>query len=190
VLEFYAGTHSYEWNGVSVPGVTSVLKSAGILQGWGTQADLDRGTRVHEMVHAWFDNDLGHVPEWLQPYLVGVQNFVAETGFRATEWEHKVFSKKHGYAGQLDVRGKMRGQRLPVMVDFKTGQIARWTRYQLAAYTLGIPHLRIAVSLMPGLREGKNYDMKIYPVSTLAADLKVFLDALRWSRQLAAVQGA
>ena len=186
MIEFFSGTHEYKFQGRKVPGVTSTLKAAGILQAWGKPEDLERGRNVHKMIHAWFDKDLNEInlPEWLQPYLDGVKNFVADTGFTAIDWEQPVHDKIHGYAGTYDVRGKLRGQRLQAIVDFKSGDIASWTKIQTAAYTLGKPFLRMAVGISPGLNGGKNYNCKVYGVETLAAHLRVYYASLTVARFL------
>jgi len=128
------------------------------------------------MIHAWFDGDLNvpALPDWLVPYFEGVQNFVAETGFEPVAWEQAIYEPIHRYAGKYDVRGKMRGQRLPALVDFKSGEIGKWTRVQLAAYTCGKPHARVAVGLGAGLSGGKNYECEVYGIDTLAKHLQVF----------------
>lgn len=180
MIELLKGVHVYQFNGSKVPGVTSVLKAAGVLRAFGSETDLARGTHVHAMIKFWFDGnlDVDNLPDWLNPYLIGVKNFVAETGFTPEEWETPIYDRFHRYAGTPDVKGKMRGQRLRCVVDFKTGTIGDWTKIQTAAYTKGEPMLRMAVGLGEGLRGGRNYDIEVYGVDTLVRHLQVFYASL------------
>lgn len=186
MIEFCRQTHEYSDEQGKLLGVTSSLAAAGILRAWGTAEDLAFGTRIHQIIHAWFDKDLNTeaLGDVEVQYLEGVENFVSETGFLAGEWETVVYDRVHRYGGTFDARGSMRGQRLPVLVDWKSGAVAKWTAIQLALYTLGKPHIRVAVGLGPGLNGGRNYDMKVYGIDTLAAHLQVGLSALRIARYL------
>lgn len=181
-LELLEENHEWMLDGSRVAGVTDTLKTAGILQVWGDEEDRQRGKLVHAMVHMHFDKVLQlPVPEWLDPYLDGVQNFVAETGFVATAWEVSVCDRIRRYAGKLDCLGRMRGIKWPVIVDWKSGDVAAWTAIQTAGYAQGLGgglYHRIGVSLKPGIGGGKNYSCKHYPVETLPLHTKVFNAAL------------
>ena len=55
------------------------------------------------------------------------------------------------YAGWLDLRCRLRGRALPMVIDFKTGKAAPWTPLQLAAYAApqAEPHDRAFIELLP-----------------------------------------
>ena len=159
-----------------------MLKRTGILDAWGDEAAMDRGAKVHRMVHAWFDNDLAAVPDWLEPYLEGIKNFVAQTGFKPKEWETPVHDPVFRYAGTPDMKGRFPGDRLDSIGDIKTGSIGRWTRVQTAAYSLGKPYKRFALGLGEGLCGGRNYQFEPYGIDTLIRDLRVFQTSLAFLR--------
>jgi hypothetical protein len=175
-IELIRETHTWTVDGVTVIGVTASLKASGILKAWGDESDLRRGQLVHECVHAYFDNDLGEVPEWLVPYLDGVKNFVAETGFKPFEWEVAVYHKALRYAGMADCIGIMRGQRLPVIVDWASGPVPAWKAIQTAGYAQakGAAFHRIGVGIGPSAPGGRNYACKHWGIETLAQHTKVF----------------
>lgn len=181
-LELIDETHTWKHNGVIVPGVTNTLKEVGILRIWDdAEFYRERGRAVHEMIHLYFDGVLAEpVPDWLEPYLVGLKNFIAETGYKPSKWEFPVFDELRRYAGRPDGIGTMRGQKLPVIIDWKTGAVAEWTAIQEAAYLQAakLVYQRVGVSLKLGLRGGKNYDMKIWGLDTLARHTRIWNGAL------------
>jgi hypothetical protein len=176
-------THLYKVDGRQLPGVTSVLKGAGVLKGWGTEEDLERGKQVHRTIKFFFDGTLHpEQPEWLRPYIQGLEKFVAEVGFIPTEWETPLADAGLGYAGTPDVFGFKRGSNLPVITDFKTGKVEKWTAIQLAAYVAlkknTIPYHRMGVSL-PG--DG-SYDCRLFTIGSLNWHLEVFRACLKIER--------
>jgi hypothetical protein len=184
-LELIVDSHEWKLDGASILGVTETLKLAGIIEYPFVPAEyLERGRLVHNMIHAWFDRDLKlPVPEWLAPYKEGVENFVAETGFDALYWEVKMHSVTHRYAGMCDAIGTMRGQKLPVIVDWKTGHVDSWVALQTAAYVQMVPqkhaklgqlYHRIGVQIAPNLHKGRNYSCTHFPITTLPMDTQVF----------------
>jgi hypothetical protein len=133
-----SASHEYTVNGIVRPGVTTVLKAAGLIDDqWYTEASRRRGTAVHAACHYLDEDDL---PEsWLESsphagYVRAWVNFRKETGFRPSLIEHRVFHKKLGYCGTLDRLGSFRSSEPDTVLDIKTGEAQRWHRIQLAAY--------------------------------------------------------
>lgn len=96
----------------------------------------DRGSAVHSIVEAWKSIDevvglggpyAGYArafKEWLEDNKVSVR-----------ENEKTVVSKEHGYAGTLDLLVVLNGDRLPTLVDVKTGKdLYPEVHLQMSAY--------------------------------------------------------
>lgn len=171
--------HRYTHDGVAVPGVTSVLVEAGLLDfsranNTYLQAALERGRIVHRLTELGDHNDLD--PESVEPeyagYLDAWHKFKREAEFVTEMIERQVYHASYRYAGTLDRVGTLAGAR--ALLDIKTGQPQRATGPQTAAYAeaIGIPKLpRIGVYLQP---DG-DYVMRHYKDKT---DFSVFLAAL------------
>jgi hypothetical protein len=177
-IELLEDVHEYRVDGRTLIGVTSALKTAGLLRGWGDAADLERGKQVHRAIKMWFDKKLApEQPEWLGGYILGLERFVAECWFVPIEWEAPVADPVGGFAGTPDVFGTMRGQHLECCADFKTGRVEKWTAIQTAAYVAAKKKVlhRIGVSL-PG--DG-TYHCTPYPIKTLAYHKDIFYSCLK-----------
>jgi hypothetical protein len=126
-LTFDPEAHAYAYEGVRVPGVTSILEPLVDFSRVDPQvlaAKADLGRRVHEACHFWSEDDLDEESVQLDvdPYLQGWKRFVQETGARIVSCEQRVYEPLYRYAGTLDVILDIAGERH--LVDIKTS-IAR-----------------------------------------------------------------
>lgn len=150
MITFNAQLHQYSEDGVVLPSVSQVLRTAGLIDTrWQIPAAAAFGCRVHEATAAFdrgeklfrdFDSSIG-------PYLVGWWMFRETQAMRVLEIEKIIGSISLGYAGTLDRLVEMDGERW--VVDLKTGSSRPWHRLQLAAYAMavGLPCRRMAVYL-------------------------------------------
>ena len=113
-LTFDEATHRYFWNGTEVPSVTTVLRPLtdfSMIPADKLEIARQRGVAVHKMVELDAKGDLDEdaLPEWLRPVLIKWRLFLAESGFKLFESEHRVFSRRYNYAGTFDLFGELRG---------------------------------------------------------------------------------
>jgi hypothetical protein len=183
VIQFDAGQNCYRVGGQPYPRVTTVLRSAGLMDYSRAPeqklADAQwRGSAVH-LACQYLDEgtlDWSSIEREHLPYVRAWQRFRDESGFVVEAAEKCVFSRS-GYAGRLDRLGRLRDGSLAVL-DLKTGSVMPATRLQLAAYVMCLErsyaYSRHAVRLTP---EGR-FSVTTYPRRELAADFAVFLHAL------------
>ena len=178
-MKFNPQTHTYTENGRRLLSVTEILRRGGLAP-LPPVADLewyaDRGSKIHRAT-ALLDQgvlDWSSVDPRIKGYVRAWAAFRDETGFRPKAIERPIRHKDLGYAGTPDRVGLL--NRLPAVIDIKTGAIPPWTEYQLAAYThiLGGDWWRIAVRIS---KDGK-FSMKPYSRTTFRQDLGPFLEAL------------
>lgn len=137
-LTFNRVKHSYAYNGVSVPSVTTILKPLndfGFVRGDVLEYARDRGSAVHEAIELLAADDLDEdsLDPVILPYLDGYRRFLADTGFVALASEQMVYHSKFGYAGTFDTIGILNKQR--AVIDYKTGaSLPISVGPQLAAY--------------------------------------------------------
>ena len=107
VFRFDEDTHTYTWNGVRVPNVTSILKPL---------VDLSRipaevlekarqeGVAVHKMIDldAAGTLDVDALPEWMGPVYGAWCRFKEESGFTPLLSEYRGYHPTLRYAGTLD----------------------------------------------------------------------------------------
>src|SRR5271170_7195088 len=133
--------------GVQVPSVTWILAQSGLCDFSHVEEEtrrlaMDRGTSVHWMLQLHDQGALEYrkVPLKLRPYRKAYMDWRMASGF-VPEWIEKPFISHLGYAGTIDRTGTLpiTGQ-YPhgsnVVLDFKTGGVQDWTRFQLAAYAM------------------------------------------------------
>ena len=147
MLTFDAETHRYFWNGVQVPGVTTILSP--LTDFSAVDPDVMRrasnfGTAVHHLCEL---EDLGEnledfvVDPALLPYLQAWKRFTGEWRADWTCVERRVFHPALRYAGTLDRAGTLLAPGEPVhrrhaaVVDIKTStSLYPAVGPQLAAY--------------------------------------------------------
>lgn len=131
------------------------------------------GHHVHQAIHYFNEEDLDEsaLRADLKPRLFGYKKFLMETRFEVTHAEARVYSASLGYAGTLDIRGRLRG--IPALVDLKSGAVPRSVGPQTAAYRECIeekPRRRFALQLL-------DYDYRLIEL-TDPSDFSNFLSAL------------
>lgn len=153
-LTFDEATHIYRYDGIVVPGVTSILEPLtdfsrvppAVLK-----AAADFGKAVHRACEL---DDLGELDEGsldpaLVPYLAAWRKFSAEHNVLWEVIEQPLFHKTLRYAGTPDRQGLVKG--LSTTVDIKsTAQLYPAVGPQLAAYQQASGHptvQRMAVQL-------------------------------------------
>lgn len=137
-LTFDEGAHAYAWDGNPVPSVTQVLARltdyASIPPEVLAMAAA-RGKAVHHAVELDVAEDLDEedLHEEVRGRLAGWRAFRQALNFRPMGSEVRVYSRRHGYAGTLDLWGYLRG--VPTVIDVKaTYAIPEHVGIQLAAY--------------------------------------------------------
>ena len=133
MLTFNEKDHKYFWNGQPVPGVNEILTELNMQEGRGSEADLLRGTWVHQACQYYDD---GTLDQWefdpvILEYLEGWKKFIAEQKFVGVMNE-KALRSEYGYAGRLDRCGLRSTDH--IVVDIKTGDPGWATGLKLAGY--------------------------------------------------------
>lgn len=139
-LVFDAERHRYTLDGKKLPGVTTILKPISSAHYAGVDPEvMARAAQLGQAVHRVIELDvLGELdtdtldPQ-LIPYYRGWRIFLRESGFQAQLSEQQLASRRHGYAGTLDLFGRL--NRLASLVDAKrVAVIVRSTGPQTFAY--------------------------------------------------------
>ena len=192
-FQFNPDSHEYRHQGRIIPSVTQVIAGAGLCDFSFVDEDtrvhsMARGRSVHWMLQLEDEGSLNYrmIPKSLRGYRKAYRAWKCRSGFSVL-WIEKRFVSPFGFAGTIDRTGSlpvttMYRSSTSAVVDFKTGGIADWVRYQLCAYSLAIdarPGMarmirRIALSLSP---DG-TYNVKEFPLSTWDSDLAKFMHAL------------
>ena len=195
-FEFNPETHEYRENGLIVPSVTQIIAGAGLCDFSCVEEEIrirsmKRGQSVHWLLQLEDEGALNYrtVPKGLKGYRKAYRTWKRQSGFNVL-WIERQFVSNFGFAGTLDRAGSfppttMYTSGTKAVVDFKTGEIADWVRYQLCAYSLEVdkrPAIartirRIALALKP---DG-TYKIKEFPLCTWDTDLAKFMEALeKW----------
>ena len=151
-LHFNPDTHVYSRAGRRIPGVTDVMKAAGLIDTrgpWFTPWHRQRGDYVH-LATALDDKgmlDEDTLDPAILPYVHGWRQFLVSSGCEIGAIEDIVENPTYGYAGKLD-RMVLLGGRAFVL-DIKTGTPDRWHGVQLAGYAgcFDAPPARMGVYL-------------------------------------------
>lgn len=185
-LVFERDTAPYVVNGERLVSVTEALAIAGLIDFSGVPVDrLEeaalRGTMAHGFT-AMIDRgeEVGSIPEAVQPYVAAYEKFRADTNFEAALIEHPMIHDRWKYAGTLDRFGPLNGS--DCVLDLKCGAtIPRWVGLQLAGYELVLERIR-----PPGSRRRKRFALRLKPDGTYSlqqfndfSDRADFLSAVR-----------
>ncbi len=138
-LTFQEEGHRYFLDGAEIPGNTSMLKAAGLIDDtWFTPESRDRGIRVHDAV--WFEDegslDWSTVREDEKPRVEAFVDFKLKTGWVSDVNECLVHSEALRFATRPDLVGVMNGARWTVNV--KTGEPSKWVGLQLAGELIAL----------------------------------------------------
>lgn len=138
MLEFIESDHSYWVDGVSVPGVTDLLRP--ITDYSKVPPDLlargqQMGTAVHRLTELYDrdDLDMDSLDPIFLPYLDAWKKFRSETGFVPDTIEHQMHHPTLRYAGTSDRTGIVKGEY--AVIDIKKMMVlGPQIGVQLAAY--------------------------------------------------------
>jgi len=143
-ITFNAELHEYRTDaGVLVPGVTSILKDAGLVDTtWFTDYARERGSAAHLATALWDRGELDEdsVDDRIRGYLNAWCQFRRDSRFGPNLIEEVVYNEAMQYAGTFDRAGVI-GDRA-VILDIKTGAMSPVTGLQLAAYQRCKPNYR------------------------------------------------
>ena len=141
LVTFDEERHLYFLDGKPVPGVSDVLRRAGLNRdqyGPEVEAARERGKRVHLDTARDDDGTLYEEAVFPEdrPYLEAWRAFRAETGFEPfSEWiERPAASATYRFAGTDDRVGLLHHD--VTVIDIKTGGERPWWRWQTAAYQI------------------------------------------------------
>lgn len=140
-------SNGYEVDGIWYPRVTSILSiksKPALYRFYASQPSFaaaermkdqsaDEGTLLHETVEAILAGDSPTIPDLIRPAVEKFQEFCNKNDIIAHQIETRIASKKHQYAGTIDVLAELNGK-LGVL-DIKTSlAIYRDYNLQAAAY--------------------------------------------------------
>lgn len=140
-LTYKDDTHQYFLDGVEIPGITSVLKRAGIVGNYPCDCDETpgcfcprcKGTKIHKAIE--FDCkstlDFDSLDVSMKPYILGWRDFCKAFDYHPEYYELKVFSRSYRYAGRIDTAGKLKDKFY--LVEIKTGAKHPTHKLQTAA---------------------------------------------------------
>ncbi len=193
-FQFDRELHEFTVGGVVKPSVTQVLAFAGIIDFSFVEEAIrvyamKRGKSVHWLLQLNDEGLLNYhvVPRALLGYRRAYRTWLKRSGFMITGIE-KQFVSPHGYAGIIDRVGVFPGTQLyrtPTLaiVDFKTGAVCDWVRYQLAAYALAEqPNVALARRIRRiglSLFADGTYKVKEFPMSEFDSDIARFMEEFR-----------
>ena len=152
-LEFDPDIHEYRYDGRVIPNVTSILApntDLSMVPAHRLAHAQSRGTAVHRAceLHLLNDLDESSLDDEVRAYFWQFLRFLQDSMFHVEHAEQRVYSDRYGYAGTLDLFGRIRRKR--VLIDIKTPvKMHPITGPQTAAYEYA-------------LREQKNISGKAY----------------------------
>lgn len=199
-MVFDEATHTYIVDGKKHPSVTDVLSSIGTWRevgGWESLAGKTHfmnedsrlfGTALHKTIELYNRDELEEYDPQLEPWLAGYKKFLKKklnAGWQKKDTEKRVYSKKYGYAGTVDLIMTDSKERL-WWIDYKSGLYMMSHNMQTAAY-------EVAYREMEGMRRGptknrmvlqlKPYEYKAH-LPTHPNDFNLFLSALNIYKHL------
>ncbi len=180
VVAFDPIAHRYSLDGRELISVTQALTEASLIDDrWYTEEASARGTAVHGAIQRLHDINDGNPSRDLAaddcPYFDAYVTFLEASGFLVEGSEERVCDPLVGYAGTMDLRGRLPKFQTGVdVVDIKTGSVPPWVGYQTAAYARLVPG---DVKRRWALNLKGDGTYRLLPLIT-RTDEKVFLAAL------------
>src|SRR3990167_4665791 len=159
-LEDFKNTSGHTIDGFWYPRVTQIVSmkaKPGLYKFYAEQESFEageamkaksaeEGTLIHDTVEAILAGQQPAVPESIRPAFDAFLNFLNHNQVLAKQIEERLFSKKHGYSGTLDVLAEVNGQ-LGVL-DIKTSySIYRDYGIQTSAYVEALVENGLSPSL-------------------------------------------
>jgi hypothetical protein len=146
LLDFDPVAHRYRVGDRELISVTQALTAAGLVDTrWFNDDAAARGTYVHAAIQLHHEGDLAEdsLDPVIQPYFTAYLKFLSETGFELDACEERLFDETLGFAGTLDLRGRIprKSLRHPGIdiIDVKTGMVPPHVGPQTAAYARMLP---------------------------------------------------
>lgn len=174
--EYREDTHQYFIDGKEVPGVTTILKAAGLYnEDFFTEEGRVRGSYVHKACLYHLQGDLNEesIKEEYRGYIEAFKLFMAESECKPIldQCEVPLFSHIFRYGGTPDIPCMFKGRKS--LIDIKTGAETPTTGVQIAGYVqlIGTPADRYGLYLKA---DGK-YKLKPY---VDRKDIQIFNAAL------------
>lgn len=136
-FHFDAERHLYFLNGTNIPGVTSCIKAANLIDDrWFNDESRERGTAVHLACFYLLHNDLAweSLDYEILGYVQGFAKFLATSGFKP-DLRYCEVPRYHPtllYGGTPDLLGWLNGRY--VLIDIKSGIVGLSAQIQTAAY--------------------------------------------------------
>lgn len=126
--------HNYKVDGVSVPSRSEIIGYFFRDQYMPPQHILDyaaqKGTAIHKAIELYENDDLGHLPVWLEPYLEQWKLFRKCHG-NIVLIEKRLYSKKYHFCGTIDLIFSH-----GLLPDIKSGQKSIKHQLQTAMYSM------------------------------------------------------
>ncbi|RJO61083.1 MAG: hypothetical protein C4542_07295 [Dehalococcoidia bacterium] len=119
---FDEASHTYWLGDDKLPGVTSILKAAGLLEfPHSNGSAMLKGTYIHRATELYDRDDLDadSLDAEIKPYLEGWMKFRKDSGFVPELIEAPMFHPHLFYAGTIDRYGVLNGKK--VLLDIKSG---------------------------------------------------------------------
>lgn len=135
-LKLIEPEHVYKLGDRTIPGVTDTIQANFGTRPWYSEWHAGKGKAVHLAIHYLVTNQLNWrtVDSKIESKIKAFQKFLAETGFKVVDSELKLFSKRHQFAGMIDLILKDQNERL-IIADIKSS-IEPTAILQLAGYSL------------------------------------------------------
>jgi hypothetical protein len=129
--------HQYWVDGRPQLGLNEILLQAGLIEEkWYTEDAKERGSEVHRVIAELLLERQVPVPRSIQGYFQAAMKFLNQSGFLADHVEESVHSPTYQFCTTPDAWGAVQDK--PAIVEFKTGQPAKWHGLQLAGQALAI----------------------------------------------------
>lgn len=190
VLTLEQPAHIYRVDGREVPGVTTTLRNAGILDYSMIPQDVleragRRGSAVHQAMHFYAKGtlDTSSLTAEVAGYVAAGIRFHEESGLVPANAEKIVYNSQHDYAGMFDLDCVIQDELW--LIDYKTGLVLDGHRAQLAAYANCRPKPRRYRRATVKLSEDGTYRVHQYPRADFDRDLDLFLFALANCKKVA-----
>lgn len=181
MLTFDEQSHTYKWNGVSVPSVTTILSPLidySMVHPEVLERGRQLGSAVHRMTELYDLDDLDEssLSPDMKNYLIGWKKFRENTDFIPDTIEKRMFHPKHQYCGTSDRTGVIRGQKAVIDIK-KMMSLGAVIGVQLAAYQAmhNLESAEITHRYALGLRPDGTYRLQQF---NNPSDFAVFLSLL------------
>jgi hypothetical protein len=194
-VNFNPDDHSYSNGaGVKFPSVTWILAQSGLCDFSFVEDEvraraMARGKSVHWLLQLEDEGSLNYrtVPKSLKPFRMAYLDWKRGSGFTPEQIEVPFISPL-GFAGSPDRIGVLppttmfpKGSK--AVVDFKTGGICDWTRFQLCMYAVGVTkyiwQAKLLRRIALALRADGTHQVREFPLSTWEFDFSVAMEAKR-----------